>query len=85
MPKLIIRCVTESPRYLCLKGKTTEAWEVIRRIHHDPTDPGDTAAHAEYTQIVRQVEFDKEQPGGYIEMFRKPSWRRRSLLAMFIQ
>jgi hypothetical protein len=36
-------------------------------------------------QITRQVDFDKEQKAGYIEMFRKPSWRKRSLLTLFIQ
>ncbi|KAK7887649.1 hypothetical protein LTR67_009550 [Exophiala xenobiotica] len=77
--------VPESPRYLTLVGKTTEAWEVLKKIHHDPTDPNDSSARAEYTQIVRQVEFDKSMKSGYIEMFRKPSWRKRTLLAIFIQ
>ena len=76
---------SESPRYLCLKNKPTEAWKVIRRIHHDPEDASDSAAHAELVQITRQVDFDKEQKAGYIEMFRKPSWRKRSLLTIFIQ
>ena len=75
----------ESPRYLCLKNRSSEAWEVLRKIHHDPDDEADTAAHAEYIQIVRQVDHDKEEGGGYVDMFRKPSWRKRSLLALFIQ
>ncbi|KAJ9609817.1 hypothetical protein H2200_006146 [Cladophialophora chaetospira] len=77
--------IPESPRYLCLKNKPTEAWEVLRKIHHDPEDPSDSAAHAEFVQITRQVDFDKEQKAGYIEMFRNPSWRKRSLLTIFIQ
>lgn len=87
-PRLLTHLILlflESPRYLCLKGRTTEAWEVLQKIHRDPDDPTDSYAHAEFTQIVRQVEFDKEQKPGYIEMFKKPSWRRRSLLAIFIQ
>ncbi|ETI27393.1 hypothetical protein G647_09583 [Cladophialophora carrionii CBS 160.54] len=77
--------IPESPRYLCLKNRPSEAWAVLRRIHHDPDDEADSAAHAEFVQIKRQVEFEKEQKAGYIEMFRKPSWRKRSLLAIFIQ
>lgn len=68
-----------------MKGRNAEAWTVIKRLHQSASDPEDTVAHAELTQIARQVEFDKENNVGYIEMFRKPSWRRRSLLAMFIQ
>jgi hypothetical protein len=48
-------------------------------------DPDDTFAFAEYTQIVAQMEKDKEVTARYIGMIRKPSWRRRSILAMFIQ
>jgi hypothetical protein len=77
--------LSESPRYLCLKNRPSEAWEVLRKIHHDPDDEADSAAHAEFVQITRQVDFDKEQKAGYIEMFRNPSWRKRSLLTIFIQ
>ncbi|KAK5726095.1 hypothetical protein LTR15_004287 [Elasticomyces elasticus] len=74
----------ETPRYLSWVGKNKEAWAVIQQIHRDPNDPTDTAAHAEYIQITRQVAFDKTQKSGYIQMFTRPSWRRRSLLVMFI-
>jgi hypothetical protein len=57
---------------------------VISRLHHDPTDPLESAARAEHTQIVRQAAHDKAINTSYLEMFRKPSWRRRSLLAMFL-
>ena len=75
----------ESPRFLAWAGRHEEALNVILRLHHDPNDPTESAARAEYTQIVRQVEFDKESKATYWEMLRRPSWRRRSLLAMFIQ
>ncbi|KAK3640165.1 hypothetical protein LTR56_005577 [Elasticomyces elasticus] len=78
------RIPLETPRYLSWVGKNDEAWAVIQQIHRDPNDPTDTAAHAEYTQIIRQVAFDKTQKSGYIQMFTRPSWRRRSLLAMFL-
>ncbi|PMD47956.1 general substrate transporter [Hyaloscypha variabilis F] len=76
--------IPESPRYLAWIGQNAEAWAVIQRIHNDPSDPSNSFAHAEFTQIVRQVEHDKEQKAGYIQMFLKPSWRRRSLLVMFL-
>jgi hypothetical protein len=75
----------ETPRYFSWVGKSDEAWNVIKKLHHDPNDPSDAAARAEFLQITRQVEFDREQKSGYIQMFKKPSWRRRCLLVMFLQ
>jgi hypothetical protein len=74
----------ESPRYLALAGRNDEAWEVVRTLHRDPTDFEDEAARAEFTQIIRQTDYDKELGYGYVKMFTRPSWRRRSLLAMFL-
>jgi hypothetical protein len=53
-------------------------------LHHDPSEPSEDAARAEFTQIVRQVESDKEENAGFIQMFKKPTWRRRSLLVIFL-
>lgn len=66
------------------REKRAEAWEIIRKLHHDPSDPSEAAAHAEFTQIVRQVEFDREENTSFYQMFKKPSLRRRSLAAMFL-
>ena len=74
----------ESPRYLCWVGRNDEAWIILQRIHHDPADDTQSAARAEFVQICKQIEFDKEMSTGYIEIFRKPSWRRRALLVLFI-
>ncbi|GFF53228.1 probable metabolite transport protein CsbC [Aspergillus lentulus] len=76
--------IPESPRYLALAGRNDEAWEVVRTLHRDPTDFEDEAARAEFTQIIRQTDYDKELGYGYMKMFTRPSWRRRSLLAMFL-
>ncbi|KPI40243.1 Low-affinity glucose transporter HXT3 [Cyphellophora attinorum] len=77
--------IPESPRYLVLNNQGAEALDVLRRIHGDPSNPDDTFAQAEYTQIVAQTEKDQETTASYLEMFRKPSWRKRSVLALFIQ
>lgn len=84
LPQLSLTALTESPRYLAWVDRNAEAWAVIQRIHNDPSDPTNSFAHAEFTQIVRQVEHDKGQKAGYIQMFAKPSWRRRSLLVIFL-
>lgn len=58
---------------------------VLKRLHHNSKDNSDDLAIAEYTQIVRQVSHDKEEKAGYIEMFRRPTWRRRVFVAIFLQ
>jgi hypothetical protein len=75
---------SETPRYLVWVDRHDEAWDVIQKIHNDPTDPSNAAAHAEFVQITQQVAFDKQLNTGYVQMFVNPSWRKRSLLAMFI-
>lgn len=50
----------ESPRYLIWQGRREEAWNILKRLHHNPSNPSDADAGAEFTQIVRQVELDKE-------------------------
>jgi MFS family permease len=76
--------IPESPRYLAWVDRKDEAWEVLRKLHYDPTDPAEEAAHAEFQQIVLQVEFDKQQPVSYWNMFKIPTWRRRSLISVFL-
>lgn len=74
----------ETPRYLIWSGKKEQAWDVLRRLHQKSDDPEDRMAHAEYTQIVLQVEHDKETKVGWIQIFKIPSLRRRALLGMFL-
>ena len=45
---------------------------------------GESLPRAELTQIVRQVEYEKELGAGFVQMFTIPSWRRRTLLVMFL-
>lgn len=83
---LVIGCywLPESPRWLIWNGEMAKAWDIIKKIHHDPTDEQDSAAHAEYTQIDRQVAHDKQTPATYYNMFTVPSWRKRTLLAILV-
>ncbi|EON63147.1 hypothetical protein W97_02374 [Coniosporium apollinis CBS 100218] len=76
--------IPETPRYLIWAGKKEQAWKVLHRLHRNPRDAEDRVAHAEYTQIVLQVEHDKDLGAGFIQMFRLPTWRRRAFSAIFL-
>lgn len=76
--------IPESPRWLVWKDRSEEAWVILQRLHHDPNDPEDTASRAEYVQILKQVEHDRQFSVSYIQMFTNPAYRKRSLLVIFV-
>ncbi|KAK5951934.1 hypothetical protein OHC33_006820 [Knufia fluminis] len=50
----------ESPRWLIGKDRTDQAWTVTRRLHaNKKKDPTDSYAHAEYSQMLSQIQFEK--------------------------
>jgi hypothetical protein len=83
---LLIGCywAPESPRWLIWNDRKDDAFEILRKLHHDPSDPLNLAANAEFIQIDKQVAFDMESKHGYIEMFTIPSFRKRTLLAFLL-
>lgn len=65
-------------------GRNEEAWDIIKKLHFQSDTNGDATAQAEYLQITLQLQHEKGQESGYIDMFRKPSWRKRSILALLL-
>lgn len=66
----------ESPRWLISKGRVEKAKRILERLHTAEE------AEVEFGQIARQLEMDKGLPSSYLSMFRKKSYRKRSLLAL---
>ena len=80
---LIIICfIPESPRWLLMKGKTEEAWQVISDLHADPTDPDQEYARGEFYQMQKQTELDRTLNPTWKQMFQKPSYRKRAIMAI---
>lgn len=50
----------ESPRWLIGKDQTDLAWEITRKLHRSQKDPEDTYAHAEFAQMMAQINFERQ-------------------------
>ncbi|RFU26446.1 hypothetical protein B7463_g9886, partial [Scytalidium lignicola] len=74
--------IPESPRYLLLKDQIDKAWEIVKRLHSTSDDPDHTYARAEFNQMRTQLAIDRGLKSGYIEMFRRPSYRKRVFMGM---
>jgi hypothetical protein len=66
----------ESPRWLLMRDRYDEAKKVLLRMHSEDE------ALIELAQINAQMQLDRALPNSYWIMFKKPSYRKRSLLAM---
>lgn len=72
----------ESPRWLCLQGRTEEAHQILIQLHSNKNDPDHTGAEAEFYQINKQIAIDRTLGSSWKIMFTKPSYRKRALLAI---
>jgi Sugar (and other) transporter len=72
----------ESPRWLCMKNRDEEAKAILFKLHADPTDPENEVASAEFYQIQKQIAIDRTLGSSWVQMFKKPSYRKRALLAI---
>ncbi|KAK5047231.1 hypothetical protein LTR84_006753 [Exophiala bonariae] len=74
----------QSPRFLTWRDRLDEAWKILKRLHHDPTTLNEDDARSEFNAIVAQLEDEKRENATFIEMLKRPSWRRRCILVIFL-
>jgi MFS family permease len=76
--------IPESPRFLLLKGKSEEAWEIVSKLHSDPADENQAYVKEEFFQMRTQLEFDRTLDSSWMHLLKKPSYRKRALMACFV-
>ncbi|RVX68249.1 hypothetical protein B0A52_07252 [Exophiala mesophila] len=79
---LILPFIPESPRWLLMKDHPDKAWDVVRDLHHAHNDTSHEFARREFYQIRKQIELDRTLDHSWKHMFQKPTYRKRSLLAI---
>jgi sugar porter (SP) family MFS transporter len=78
---IILPFVPESPRYLVTRGRDETALEILKRVHSRANDKDHEYAKAEFYQIQKQEELDKHLSTTWGEILRRPSYRKRMLIA----
>ncbi|KAG6372302.1 general substrate transporter [Boletus reticuloceps] len=86
--------VPESPRWLLMRGRHAESWDIVSKLHvdtHDLASPESERydfAQREFHQMVKQVEIDSQAwaaGGGIRQIFTRPSYRKRMWMGFFTQ
>ena len=72
--------VPESPRYLLIRGKTEQAWKIVRDLHHAPNELDHSFAEQEFTLMREQILFETSNKVSVMEMLRTPSYRKRLII-----
>jgi hypothetical protein len=65
------------------KRQTENAWAIVAKLHHNPSDSSQTFAREEFHQMTEQHARDKAAYGHVtiIDMFREPQFAKRMLAA----
>ncbi|OQV01267.1 hypothetical protein CLAIMM_06652 isoform 3 [Cladophialophora immunda] len=82
--------IPKSPRWLLQKGRTEEAWTVIRALRRSPEDPDDLVAKEELYQTKEQIALDSAKLkavgyGPWMACIKKKSYRKRMIIGFLTQ
>ena len=78
---IMITFLPESPRWLLMVGRAEEARDIVMKLHGGAQDREQEFARGEFYQIQKQTELDKTLNPSWLEMFKRTSYGKRTLLA----
>lgn len=78
---ILVTRLTLLLRWLVMQSRDDKAKSVLEKVHSHSTE-GHNRAHAELYQIQKQVALDRELDCTWVQLFRKPSYRKRAFLGM---
>jgi MFS family permease len=78
----VISIAPESPRFLLLKGHHEEARTIVMKLHHVSGDADQEYARREFFQMQKQIDYDRSLTPSWKQMFLRPSYRKRVLIAI---
>jgi MFS family permease len=81
---VVLYFTPESPRFLLLRDRAEEAWNIVSKLHRDPTDENQEYIKGEFFQMRTQLEFDRTLDASWIHLFKKPSYRKRTMMACLV-
>lgn len=64
-----------------MKNKPEEAWAVVSMLHSSPKEEDHLFALAEFSQMKQHADFDRNLDGSWLQLIKKPSYRKRLILA----
>lgn len=77
---LMIPIIPESPRWLISKGKEEKALQILTKYHGNGVENDEFVAW-EFAEIRETLRLEAEvSSGGWIELFKTPGNRKRSIL-----
>ncbi|EXJ77940.1 hypothetical protein A1O3_09099 [Capronia epimyces CBS 606.96] len=74
----------ESPRFLLLKGRHEQALKITARLHSTASNANHEFVQKEMYQMRKQIELDRTLNASWVELLRRPSYRKRVFMAIFI-